>query len=284
MKRFRIRRGQRAGILFVLPSLLGVAWFLLLPFLDVVARSFLGAVNGEWVGISNYQTIFSNEAFRLAAGNTVKFAVVCIPLLIVISLLISVGLTHFGRKLGFLKSAFLLPMAIPVASVALIWRLLFHSQGIVNGLMEQLGGNPVDWMNSPAAFWVLVLTYLWKNVGYDVILWMAGLSAIPYSIYEAAEVDGAGSWKCFTKITLPNLKPTLYTITVLSFLNSFKVFREAYLVGGAYPHDSMYLMQHLFNNWYRDLSMDKMAAAAVVVAVVIFLVMLCFQRIWARED
>ena len=142
----------------------------------------------------------------------------------------------------------------------------------------------MDWMNSPAAFWVLVLTYLWKNVGYDVILWMAGLSAIPYSIYEAAEVDGAGSWKCFTKITLPNLKPTLYTITVLSFLNSFKVFREAYLVGGAYPHDSMYLMQHLFNNWYRDLSMDKMAAAAVVVAVVIFLVMLCFQRIWARED
>lgn len=284
MKKIRIRRGQGAGILFALPSLLGVACFLLLPFLDVVLRSFQGAVDGTWAGISNYQTIFENEAFWLAVGNTARFAVVCIPLLLVISLAIALGINQCGKKFGFLKSAFLLPMAIPVASVALIWRLLFHNQGIVNGMLTQFGGNPTDWMNSPAAFWVLVLTYLWKNVGYDVILWMAGLSGIPYSIYEAAKVDGAGAWKCFTRITLPNLKPTLYTITVLSFLNSFKVFREAYLVGGSYPHESMYLMQHLFNNWYRDLSMDKMAAAAVVVAAAIFLVMLLLKWILARED
>ncbi|WP_434311113.1 carbohydrate ABC transporter permease [Hominifimenecus sp. rT4P-3] len=284
MKKIRIRRGQGAGLIFALPSLLGVACFLLLPFLDVVLRSFQGAVDERWTGISNYQTIFENEAFWLAVGNTARFAVVCIPLLLVISLAIALGLNQCGQKFGFLKSAFLLPMAIPVASVALIWRLLFHNQGIVNGMLTQFGGNPTDWMNSPAAFWVLVLTYLWKNLGYDVILWMAGLSGIPYSIYEAAKVDGAGAWKCFTRITLPNLKPTLYTITVLSFLNSFKVFREAYLVSGSYPHESMYLMQHLFNNWYRDLAIDKMAAAAVVVAAAIFLVMLLLKWILARED
>ena len=108
-------------------------------------------------------------------------------------------------------------------------------------------------MNSSAAFWVLVVSYLWKNMGYDIILWSAGLAAIPENLYEAAKVDGAGSLDCFFRITLPNLMPVFYTITVLSFLNSFKVFREAYLVAGDYPHDSMYLLQHVFNNWFREL-------------------------------
>ena len=112
-------------------------------------------------------------------------------------------------------------------------------------------------MNTDFAFWILVFSYIWKNLGYNIVLWLAGLSCISESIYEAARVDGASEWKCFTKITLPNLKTTLYTVSVLSLLNSFKVFREAYLIGGDYPDKSMYVLQHLFNNWFRDLSFGK---------------------------
>ena len=137
-----------------------------------------------------------------------------------------------------------------------------------------------DWMNTPWAFWILVFSYLWKNLGYDMVLWLAGLSGIPISLYEAAQADGAGRWQCFRYITLPNLLPSLFTISVLSVLNSFKVFREAYLAAGDYPHESMYLLQHLFNNWYRDLSMDKMAAGAVVQAGVIFMMVLLLKRAW----
>ena len=93
-------------------------------------------------------------------------------------------------------------------------------------------------------------------------------------------MDGAGEWKCFLHITLPNLKPSFYTITVLSFLNSFKVFREAYLVAGDYPHESIYMMQHLFNNWFRNFSFDKMAAAAVVESVVLLGLILLLQKAW----
>ena len=158
--------------------------------------------------------------------------------------------------------------------------VLFHEQGLLGGLMHLLHLPGADWMNTPWAFWILVFSYIWKNLGYDMVLWLAGLSGIPISLYEAAQADGAGRWQCFRYVTLPNLLPSLFTISVLSVLNSFKVFREAYLAAGDYPHESMYLLQHLFNNWYRDLSMDKMAAGAVVQAGVIFMMVLLLKRAW----
>ena len=97
-------------------------------------------------------------------------------------------------------------------------------------------------------------------------------------------MDGAGEWRCFRDITLPNLLPSLFTIVVLSLLNAFKVFREAYRVAGDYPQEDMYLLQHLFNNWYRELSMDKMAAAAVVTGAVILALILVLQKAWDREE
>ena len=284
MKRYK--KSDLAGILFLLPGLAGVICFTLLPFLEVIRRSFGSAITGQWVGLKNYREIFGNTAFRLAASNTLKFTIVCIPLLIVSSLVLAVALQNLATWKGSrgMKSIFLIPMAVPAASVVLVWKTLFHSKGLVNTMLVSIGYEAVNWMNSEYAFVVLIISYLWKNIGYDMILWMAGLAGIPVEIYEAAKVDGAGSWKCFTKITLPNLKSSLYTISVLSFLNSFKVFREAWLVAGDYPHESMYLLQHLYNNWFRDLSFDKIAAAAVINAAVVFLLVLLLQRAWEMEE
>ena len=284
LEQHRRIKGQNTGLLFLLPSLLGVCFFVLIPFADVVRRSFLSAISEEWTGLSNYLNVFQNPAFRLACWNTLRFVGVCIPVLLAFSLLVAVALRRQSKLGGALKTAFLFPMAIPVASVALLWRVLFEGNGILNGILEKLGLAAVDWMGSSAAFWVLVFSYLWKNLGYDIVLWMAGLSSIPDSIYEAARIDGAGEWTIFRRITIPSLLPTLFTITVLSFLNSFKVFREAYLVGGDYPDESMYLLQHLFNNWFREFSFDKMASGAVVVALVIFALIMLLQRAWELEE
>ena len=168
--------------------------------------------------------------------------------------------------------------------MAIIWKVLFNGQGLLNHFLEMLSLKSIDWLNTKASFWVLVISYIWRNLGYDIVLWLAGLSTIPESLYEAAKVDGAGAWKCFTRITCPNLLPSLFTIVVLSLLNGFKVFREAYLVAGDYPQENMYLLQHLFNNWYRDLAMDKMAAAAVVTGIAIMVLVLLLQKAWERED
>ena len=279
------RKHALKGILFIPPSFAGVCVFWLLPYVDVIRRSFLGAVNGVFTGFMNYQMIFSNQAFLLAGKNTLRFFGICIPLLVVLSLAAAVLLNGLGEnQKQLMKTAFLLPMAIPVASVAILWKVLFNGQGLLNHFLEMLSLKSIDWLNTKATFWVLVISYIWRNLGYDIVLWLAGLSTIPESLYEAAKVDGAGAWKCFTRITCPNLLPSLFTIVVLSLLNGFKVFREAYLVAGDYPQENMYLLQHLFNNWYRDLAMDKMAAAAVVTGIAIMVLVLLLQKAWERED
>lgn len=279
----RKRTAWKEVFIFLFPGLAGVAVFVLLPFSDVIRRSFSTAVTGEWSGIRNYDMVLNNQAFILAAKNTLRFIGICLPLLIMISLFLAYRMSK-SKYMNLLKSTYLLPMAIPAAAVVLIWKLLFDKQGILNGIWEQLGGQTIDYMGTGAAFWVLVISYIWKNLGYTVVLWLAGIMGIPQGIIEAAEVDGAGEWTCFFRIILPNLKPTLYTITILSFLNSFKVFREAYLVAGSYPQESMYLLQHLFNNWFLNLEMDKMAAAAVLTAGVLLVFILLLQILWDRKE
>ena len=254
--------------LFLLPNLFGVTIFALIPMWEVFVGAFRSAVGDRWVGIRNFTTVLSNRAFRLAAKNTGRFMLVCIPLLLVFSLLLALGLRRaWGGKT--LRGAYLLPMAVPAASVVLVWKLLFHGNGLLNGLLSAFHLPNIDWMGSGDSFWMLVVSYLWKNLGYTVVLWTAALGTIPAGIYEAAQIDGANELTGFFHITLPNLKGSAFSIGVLSLLNSFKVFREAWLVAGDYPQEKMYLLQHLYNNWFRDLDYDKIAAASVLVSLAV---------------
>nr|WP_244092036.1 sugar ABC transporter permease [Blautia hansenii] len=261
------------------PSLTGVSVFILIPFADVVRRSFLQAVGGRFVGLENYKNVLENTAFRLAAGNTVRFLAVCLPLLLGLSLLFGILLLQAGKRSSLLKSGFLLPMAVPAGSVVLFWQLFFDKNGILNEALQHFGGKGVDYMNTPKAFGVLVAVYLWKNLGYDMILWLSGLMGIPDSLYEAAKMDGAGGWKCFLHITCPLLLPTAFLTGILSLVNAFKVFREAWMIAGNYPHDSIYMLQNLFNNWFLKLDMQKMTAAAVMLAVVLGCILIGSQKI-----
>lgn len=281
----RKKRRGLAGFAFMLPGFAGIAVFYLIPFADVVRRSFVQASGGKFCGADNYKLVLNNTAFQLAAKNTARFILVCLPLLLLLSLFAALlvnGLAA-GLKTVF-KSAFLLPMAIPAASVVLLWKLIFDIHGFANGILDWMGKAPVDWMNTGAAFAVLVFSYIWKNLGYTLILWLAGLTSVPQEIYEAAQIDGAGAVMRFFKITLPLIKPMIFTIVVLSLLNSFKVFREAYLVCGNYPQESIYLLQHLFNNWFLDLSVDKMAAGSVLLAVVIGIFVGILQHSWEEKE
>ena len=225
--------------------------FGLIPFADVVRRSFFQTVDGSFVGISNYVQVIKNDAFNLAAKNTLRFVVTCIPCLLLLSLILAlllqqvlilaekkkkhrdVTMEQFYRgSAAALKSMYLLPMAIPAASVVVLWKILFDSHGFVNSAIHALSGmsgigqilnvlsvQEVDWMNTDAAFGILVFSYVWKYLGYDIVLWMAGLSAIPQGIYEAAEMDGAGKWKQAINITLPCIVPTIIIQFILSSSN-----------------------------------------------------------------
>ena len=286
----KVHKDTRAFFLFLAPSLLGVLIFVLVPFLDVFVRSFNTVVTKQFVGLQNYGTIFANQAFRLAVKNTIRFTLVCIPLLVVIGLLIALPVSKL-KSAGLIKSLYLFPLAMPTATIVIVWKMVFYKQGFLNLMLTQLGkwtgfwGEVhIDYLGSSASFWVLVFSYIWKNTGYTVVLWLAGILSIPNEMLEAARVDGASERQCFFKIVLPNLKGSLYTIVILSFLNSFKIYREAYLVAGAYPEQDMYLLQHLFNNWFVNLDFDKMAAATVCVGGFLFVVIMLLQYLWDSRE
>ncbi len=281
---------NRAFFLFLAPSLLGVVIFVVLPFLDVFKRSFTTAVTGQFRGIENYKIIFTNQAFHLAVKNTLYFTAVCIPLLVITGFLIALPLSRL-KSAGTIKSLYLFPLAMPVATIVMVWKMLFYKQGIFNLALTSLGEWTglwgeihTDYLGTGVAFWVLVCSYIWKNTGYTIVLWLAGILGIPTEILDAARVDGAGNFQRVWYVVLPNLKGSLYTIVILSFLNSFKIYREAYLVAGSYPHQSIYLLQHLFNNWFVNLEFDKMAAAAICTGGFLFVVIILLQRVWDKNE
>ena len=277
------KAGAWKGFFFILPSLCGLILFYLLPYLDVIKRSFSSPVTGAFTGLDNYWLVFGNKAFQLAVKNTVRFIITCVPILVISSLLVAVILQK-NVKGNLLKTGFLFPMAIPVASVVLLWKGVFDPQGFLNSFLNLFGISGNDWMNTKSAFWVLVFSYIWKNMGYCMILWLASLAAIPKEMYEAAKIDGSGEMACFLYITLPNLLSSFFTITVISLINSFKVYREAYLVAGDYPDQSIYMMQHLFNNWFRDLSLDKLAVGAVINTAIFVVLIWGFWKGWGQMD
>lgn len=264
-------RLARKAYLFLLPSLAGTAVFVLLPYVDVVRRSFFEAAGGRFVAMQNYVTVVGNSAFRLASFNTLRFLVICVPLLVLVSLFCSMLIAGLKEEGTVFKTSLLVPLAIPVASIVLLWKLFFHPQGMVNQITALFGMAGIDWINGDTAFGVLVFTYVWKNLGYDVVLWVAGLAAISDELYEAARVDGAGILARFLYVTLPGLSKTAFLVVSLSVFNSFKVFREAYLIAGEYPHESIYMLQHLFNHWFVTLDIQKMSAASVLLLLVVAL-------------
>jgi multiple sugar transport system permease protein len=279
------RKGEAiAALAFLAPSFIGILVFFLIPFIDTVRRSFFDARGVNFIALDGYISVLDNSAFKLAASNTARFVMICIPLLLVVSLIIALILRSVRPYGRILKTSYLLPMAVPVASIVLLWQVLFHQRGLMNTALVFFGADPIDFMESSAAFWVLVFTYLWKNTGYNMILWLAGLDGIRETLYEAARIDGANAWQCFRYVTLPGLLPTAGLVAILSLLNSFKVFREAYLVSGAYPHDSMYMLQHLFNNWFQNLDITRLCAAAVMLCAVLLVIILGLQRLFMSRE
>ncbi|MDE5746933.1 MAG: sugar ABC transporter permease, partial [Acetatifactor sp.] len=161
------------------------------------------------------------------------------------------------------------PMMVPVASVVLIWQVLFHYNGVINDIIAVFGADPIDWLKSLKGEGRIVLTilFLWKNLGYNMILFMAALSSIPKDILEVARLESATALQTFFYVKIRYLSSTILFVTIMSLINSFKVFREIYLLTGDYPVDSIYMLQTFMNNTFRNLDYQKLSSAAVLMSL-----------------
>ena len=221
----QIRKKRRADFLrslcFLMPSLLGVGVFFILPFGVVVYYSVIdGVASRNFVALENFRKLFQNSAFKLASINTLKFSAMAVPLAVVLAIVLALMLECRIPMKSQFRTFFLSPMMVPVASVVLIWQVLFNYNGTVNEFLMLFGAKRIDWLQSEYSMIVVLLLFLWKNLGYNMILFMAGLANIPKELLEVCDVEGASPFYKFFNIKLRYLSPTVLFVTILSICSS----------------------------------------------------------------
>lgn len=274
------------GYLLIAPMLVGFLLFYVVPFGQVVWDS-LSQGTGKsqlFVGLENYTRMFHNDMFLQAFGNTLRFLGIGLPMILVLAYALALFLKKQAQRFRLLRAVFLLPYVMPVAGTVLLVDLLFSKEGLVNQLLLALGLPLADWLQSPAAFWVMLLLYLWKSTGYAVVLLLSGLLTIPQEHYQVAQVEGASPWQTFRYVTVPQMWYALFLAMVFSLINAFKCFREIFLVGGEHPHESVYMLQHFINNAFANLNYQRLSVASVLLFLVIALVLgLCTLWVLRKE-
>ena len=258
---------------FIAPSFLGVMTFFIVPFGVIIYYSMVdNPIKANYVGLANFQSVAKNAAFMTAVKNTAMFSAVAVPLAVVLSLILAIVL---DLKIPFrsqFRTFFLSPMMVPVASIVLIWQVLFHNNGAVNELIMKFGLERIDWMKSKYSIVVIVILFLWKNLGYNMILFMAALASVPKDILEVARMESANSFQTFFMVKIRYLSSTILFVTIMSLISSFKIFREIYLLTTDYPYDTMYMLQHYMNNKFKKLDYQALSAGAIMMSLVMIVI------------
>lgn len=281
----------RAAWLFVTPALIILGLFFLLP---VVAALFLSVTdydlyaladirNLRFVALQNYWSLLQRPLFWSALGHTVYFVVVGVPLSLIASLGAAMLLNSpLARFKPFFRTALFAPVVTTVVAVAVIWRYLFNTKyGLINYVLDSIGMPTVDWLGDPHwAMPTIILFAVWKNFGYNMIIFMAGLQAIPSDLYEAARIDGASAIAQFRHITLPMLKPTMVMVSILTVSGYFQLFAEPYVMTEGGPLQSttsvLYLMYEEGFKWW---NLGSASAVAFILFVIMFVVTAAMLRL-----
>ena len=257
--------------LFLLPGVLGLMLFYIVPFFGGVYYSLTdGSYRNAFVGMDNYVAIWKNQMFVLGLKNTMELSLICAPLVWVLSFAIASLLNRLRPRGAFFRNSVLLPYLMPSSAMLLIWLVIFDYGGVINRLMTAMGLERVIWLQGSELRVPVVLLFVWKNLGFAVIIFLAALQAIPEPLYEYARLEGAGFWRQTFGITLPMIVPTAFLIIILEWINAFKIFKEVYFIGGAYPDESVYTLQNYMNNMYGKLNYQNVTTAAYSFALIVF--------------
>ena len=271
-----------AAWLFVAPALLVIGVFFFLPVLAALAMSFtdfdiyaladLG--NLRLVGVQNYVRLLQTPLFWQAFGNTLYFVVVGVPVSIAVSLGAALLLhARVARYPAVFRTALFAPVVTTLVAVAVIWRYLFNTRyGLLNYSLSGLGLPPVDWLGDPAwAMPAIIVFAVWKSFGYNMVILLAGLQAIPEALYEAARIDGASAWAQFRHVTLPMLAPILTMVNVLTIAGYFQLFAEPYVMTQGGPLQStVSVLYFMYEEGFKWWNLGSASSVAFVLFLFIF--------------
>jgi len=284
----------RALVLFLGPALAAIGLFFFVPVLAAFVMSFtdfdiysLGDLQyARFVGLRNYFQLFEDPLFWKALWNTLYFLVAGGPLSIAVSLGTAVLLqSKLVRYQSFFRFVYFAPVVTTLVAVAIVWRFVYHPRfGVLNFFLSLLGVDMIDWLGDPHwAMPAIIILAVWKNFGYNMIIFIAGLQNIPASLYEAASIDGAGTWQRFTKITLPMLAPTTVFITVITMIGYFQLFAEPYVMTQGGPLNStLSIVLLMYQQGFRWWNMGYSAAIAFVLFACILVASIVQTRLQGR--
>lgn len=283
-KRHSLQRGETlAGFLFISPMLIGVFVIVLLPILATIVLSFadwnfVAGMNGlKWVGLANFENLIHDEVFQKSVRNNFVF-LLAVPVYMLISMILAVLIDKYVYLKSYFKVAYFMPYISTIVAVAIVWQVLFQpSYGPINEFLRSLGvDDPPKWIADPdyALFSIMMIT-VWVSIGFNMIIYIAGLQSIPKDLYEAADIDGANAWVKFIRITLPLLSPTSFFLLITGIISTFKVFDIiAVLTQGGPIHSTTLMVWDLYETAFINLKIGYASSMAVVLFIFVFLITL----------
>jgi len=283
------RRNTLIGWSFILPNFLGFALLTLVPIIVLFYMSFTNwnvFGKADWVGLANFQRLIGDGSFRISLLNTLYYSVMHIPLTIVVSLGLALLLNNKLRGVAFFRTAAFFPYITSIVAIAVVWNLLFSPDyGPINEFLRFLGiQNPPGWLTSPQwAMPAVVIVSTWRDMGYYMILFLAGLQTVPRELHEAARMDGANVWQRFLNVTLPCLRPTMFFVTVILTINSFKIFDLILVMTNGGPGQATsVLSQFIYRKGFVE-SQFGYASAAAVALFFLCLIVTIVQFLWNKR-
>lgn len=285
----RAVRKYGMAYLFIAPVVLASVVFLLGPMLTSLwwsLNDYSGLQPPVFVGLKNYVELLTNDAlFREALWNTTKFVILGMSLGPTLGLLTALMLNENVRFQAFFRTAYFLPVMTSLVVVSTLWRVLYNKQGLINAGLTALGLPAVGWLSDPnVALFSVVLASVWQGFGFETVVFLAALKAIPRELYEAAMIDGAGAWARFWNVTLPQLRPAVLFAYIVGIIGSYQVFDQVFVMTAGGPiHATTTVVFYLFGK-FQDLRLGYASAVAYILFVILVVFSFIQWRFFGREE
>uniref|UniRef100_A0A540VLY4 Sugar ABC transporter permease n=2 Tax=Litorilinea aerophila TaxID=1204385 RepID=A0A540VLY4_9CHLR len=291
---FRLSNNEHfVGYIFIAPLLVGLLVFTYGPVLAAFGLSFTKGdyiSTPKWIGLDNYRALLQDELFWKSLWNTVYYVVGVVPLGIVLSLLLALAMNQKLRGIVFYRSIFFLPTITSSVAISLMWLWIYNPEfGVLNFLLRLVGVKGPAWLSTPEwAMPAVIIMAVWRGLGYNMLIFLAGLQGIPEVYYEAAEIDGAGGWAKFRYITVPLLSPTTFMLLILGLIGAFQVFEYTYVMTGGGPlYSTLTMVLYVYTNAFRFFEMGYASALAYVLFFILLgltLVQFKYQDRWVHYE
>jgi putative chitobiose transport system permease protein len=286
-----MRRKLLTPYLFLVPACIILGAFIFYPLLQAIWMSFTDynmISDPSFVGLENYEEIVEDDLFWKTLGQTFLYLIVVVPTLVILPIFLAILVNQKIKGIGFFRSAYYVPVVTSMVVVGITWKWVYADQGILNYLLQSIGiiDGPVHWLTSPTTsiFAVMAVT-VWKGLGYYMVIYLAGLQAIPSDLYEAADIDGANKWKQIFHITIPMLMPSIIIVTIMSSISAMKVFEEIYVMTGGGPlNSSKTLVFYIYQEAFEKLRMGYASAVGVILLLITLVLSIFNLKVMSKKE